>query len=248
MVRLLANTVAIPGGHEEKKRFLMAGICDLVRADSWVWTLGCGFREGGGQTCVNFLHHGFDDDRFARYLEGLEDREASAVAWPFYEALMAGEENRLLTMTRREIDPDDRSSAGRVGELWQRADIGPIVLSGRVLDEQSLSLIAVYRRVGDAPFELREKTIAHIMLSEVRWLHEIGWPVDRGAEVPHLAPRQRMVLNLLLDGMDRKRIAAHLDLSLNTVHGYIRDLYRTLGVNSHAVLMKRFGFSKLSDS
>ncbi len=47
MVRLLGETAALDGGHAEKKRFLMRGLCNLIRADAWVWTLGCDIRPGG---------------------------------------------------------------------------------------------------------------------------------------------------------------------------------------------------------
>jgi DNA-binding CsgD family transcriptional regulator len=84
------------------------------------------------------------------------------------------------------------------------------------------------------------KQIAHIILSEVPWLHLADWPEDRGAKVPTLFPKQRIVFNLLLDGRDRKTIAAHMAISENTVAGYARDIYRHFGVNSQPRLIRRF--------
>lgn len=81
--------------------------------------------------------------------------------------------------------------------------------------------------------------MVHIILSEVPWLHMNGWPEDMGVSIPNLSPRQRTVLNLLLDGLDRKQIASELGISENTVSGYTKDVYRHFSVNSHVGLMKK---------
>ena len=65
-------------------------------------------------------------------------------------------------------------------------------------------------------------------------------PEDRGSTVPKLYARQRIILNLLLEGLDRKSIALHLGISVNTVSGYCKEIYRHFRVNSQAALMARF--------
>ena len=89
-------------------------------------------------------------------------------------------------------------------------------------------------------FGPRETRLAHIVLTEIPWLHEEGWGEDRGASLGQLAPRPREILSLLVQGRARKLIADDLGLSIHTVHGYVRDIYRHFGVNSHPELMTRF--------
>ena len=48
------------------------------------------------------------------------------------------------------------------------------------------------------------------------------------------------LLNLLLDGRDRKQIADQMGISENTVSGYAKDVYRHFDVNSHVELMRKF--------
>ena len=124
--------------------------------------------------------------------------------------------------------------------LWVEAGVYPGLISSRPVDERSLSTIAVYRRPTDPPYTERELRLAHILLSEVPWLHEQGWPEDRGSTVPRLSLRLRQVLNLLLQGFHRKGIADSLDLSLHTVGGYIKEVYRHFKVRSQSELMHRF--------
>jgi DNA-binding NarL/FixJ family response regulator len=58
-------------------------------------------------------------------------------------------------------------------------------------------------------------------------------PASRGApELDLLSPRERHVLQLLAEGMFYKEIADTLNISLNTVHSYIRRIYQKLHVHS----------------
>jgi hypothetical protein len=237
MVRLLGDTAALDGGHAKKKQFLMKGLCTLIAADAWVWTLGTRTGPGEPQAYAGFLHGGFDEERFAKLLIAIEHPAMAEVAAPFFEAI---ETIRPATMLRHEIDPKRLASADGVRECWENADIGPLMMTGHPLDEKALSAAAFYRKLHDEPFSEREKQITHIIFTEVPWLHATGWPDDRGVTVPKIFPRQRLVLNLLLDGLDRKRIATHMGITENTVAGYAKDVYLHFDVHSQPELMRKF--------
>jgi DNA-binding NarL/FixJ family response regulator len=55
-----------------------------------------------------------------------------------------------------------------------------------------------------------------------------------------LAPRVRQTLERLLAGDSEKQIASHLGLSRNTVHCYVKSLYRRYRVCSRGELLARF--------
>lgn len=238
MVRLLGETVAVEGNHTAKKKFLMDGLCELISGHRWVWTLACDIKPGGQQTYAGFLHEGFNEAQFSSYLQALEHPEMGEVVKPFFQAL--AEKKGPVTMARHEIDPEGVAYHIDANRLWEAADIGSLIMSAHPLDATSMSGIAIYRSKSAPDFTSREIQMAHIILTEVPWLHAMGWPEDRGAKVPDLAPRQRVVLNLLLDGRDRKTIADHLEISENTVSGYIKEVYRHFGVNSQVSLIKKF--------
>lgn len=237
MVRLLGETVAVEGGLSAKKRHLMEGLCLLVGADSWAWALGCHLTPGAPQAYVSFLHGGFDDERFARLIEAAEQPIMGKIVEPFYIKL--AETGRHLSWTREELDPDGQAQQPGVRERWEAADVGPIVMSYYPLDKASTSSVVLYRRYNDTPFTDRERNIIHIILDEVPWLHETGWPEDRGVTIPELSPRQRLVMNLLLEGHGRKQIAHHLKITENTVASYTKEIYRHFSVNSHAQLVRK---------
>ncbi len=60
---------------------------------------------------------------------------------------------------------------------------------------------------------------------------------ERRARRGGLSPRQGAVLDRLLTGQSEKEIAASLGLTVNTVHGYVKEVFRHLRVHSRHELM-----------
>ena len=58
------------------------------------------------------------------------------------------------------------------------------------------------------------------------------------AKAPHLTPRQRDILRLIVKGQRMKEIAANLGLSPRTVEGHKYEMMETLGVTSTAELVR----------
>jgi NarL family two-component system response regulator LiaR len=48
---------------------------------------------------------------------------------------------------------------------------------------------------------------------------------------PHLSPRERAILRLIVDGYSNSEIASHLDCATATVHTHVLNLFRKLGVH-----------------
>jgi len=238
MVRLLGDTAACAGGHQEKKQFLMKGLAGLIDADAWLWTLSCKANPEDQMVHVGFVHGGMSDERFAHYLKALDHPAISEASKPFYERLT--ETQQHTTALRCDVDPEGMVYQSDAQALWELAELDDMVLSCYPLDENSLSALGFYRKPGAMPFSQREKMIAHVVLSEVSWLHMSGWPEDRGAKVPHLPPKLRMVLNLLIEGMVRKQIANHLEISPHTLSGYVKEVYKHFNVCSQTELMRKF--------
>jgi DNA-binding CsgD family transcriptional regulator len=238
MVGLVGEVAALPDGHAAKKRFLMEGLCDLIGADAWFWALSCQRDPTKPQVYVSVMHGGFSELSFVKLLEAIEHPEMIAIASKFFTTVE--KEKAHLTRLRFQITDPAQFDRSEAKLAWKAANIGPTIMSLRPLDEQSSSTLAFYRRYGREEFSPRDSRIVHIVTTEVPWLHEQGWPEDRGINAPKLSKRQRLTLNLLIEGQNRKQIASNMNISVNTVQGYIKDVYRHFDVNSQAELMKRF--------
>ena len=57
--------------------------------------------------------------------------------------------------------------------------------------------------------------------------------------IPHIPPREREILALVVQGKTSKEIAAALWLSLHTVTSYRRSLHARLGCSNAASLVRR---------
>ncbi len=55
-----------------------------------------------------------------------------------------------------------------------------------------------------------------------------------------LSPRMRQTLERLIAGDSEKQIAGRLKVSPNTVHVYVKQLYKRFGANSRGELLSRF--------
>lgn len=238
IVRLLGEVVASQRDFSGVKRQLVEGICALVKADAWTWSLGCAAQPGEQPIYLGLAHGGFDEARYARLILAAGHPD---MAWTS-QKLLAEMRDRAghVTRMRQQIVEEAAFGGSGVNTHLRDADIGPFIFSLRPIDDRAVSTISLFRRKDDPPFSERESRIAHILLSELPWLHEQGWPADRGSTVPRLSPRLRLVLNLLLDGRTRKEIAASLSLSEYTIAQYQRAVYGHFGVNSHATLLRRF--------
>jgi DNA-binding CsgD family transcriptional regulator len=233
ILRLAGEAASMPNHHSARKSRLMAGLCKLVGATAWASALGRQAKTGGQPVFTAFEQGGFDQEQFTRYLTAQEHPDTKR-----HNASMVRELEELQTLTHpRNLD---RFPSKEAEELWRKANLGPAILSLRPLADGTVSGIALYRRFNDQPFDPRETRIVHIFLSEFTLLHEENWPAGVTANVPKLQPRERVIFSLLLQGYGRKPISTHLGISINTVSGYVKNIYRQFGVQSHAELMKHF--------
>ena len=113
-----------------------------------------------------------------------------------------------------------------------------VIFSRRSLDDGIESRIALCRERSSPAYSSRESHLASLVLDENPWLHWRDWKPRSAVASKPLSPRQQLTLDLLLIGLGRKEIAAHIGISSGTVVGYIREVYRHFGVNSQAELMR----------
>lgn len=71
------------------------------------------------------------------------------------------------------------------------------------------------------------------------YLKLLAWWLGR-PPTPSLPRRLEQTLRGLLDGQSEKEIARDLGVSVHTVHEYVKDLHRRLGVTSRGELLARF--------
>lgn len=238
IIRLLGEVCALEGEHEQKKTHLMDGLCRLIDADYWAWALAAELVPGKFPVYVGVLNGGFEEAQFAEFLQIQAHPEM--VKWTVPLATELRTSNRHVTRNVQDQFNYQEFINSEVGRWWTKADVQPRCIAFHPLADGSTTGVGIYRRAGRPLFTPRECRIAHILLTEVPWLHAMGWPEDKCASIPTFSPRIWLVHEMLLQGFSRKDIAQHLDLSLATANGYVKDIFNRLGVHSQVQLIARF--------
>lgn len=238
VVRLLGQAAAQTGGHTEIKRRLMRGLCELIEVDAWVWVMTAKMVPGELPVYVGYQQGGFSDEEMSKFIQVQSHLEMARLTESFARELQGS--TGLVTRSLQQIIPVEDFESSPAYPLWNACGFHPRSLNSRPLAGGGFAGFALYRRVGRPLLTDRELRIAHIVGSEVPWLFAMGWPEDRGAAVPRLAPRCWVVHEMLLQGYSRVKITDHLGISRHTVDGYVKDVFRELEVHSQAELMTRF--------
>jgi DNA-binding CsgD family transcriptional regulator len=239
IVRLLAETSATRGTINQKKHFLMQGLCRLLDIQAWAWVHAVEMTPGKLPVYVAFIHDGFSEPDLARFLKIQTHPDMALFSTPLCVDL-AGR-STSLSRTLQQVVPVDEFNNSAVAEEWRACGVYPRLLSFHPLADGTFSGLGIYRSCDKPLFTEREAKIAHIVLSEVPWLHERQGPAAEVAlEVPQMPRRQRLVLELLLQGLSRKAIAEAMAISPNTVSGYVKKIYAFFVVPSQAALINRF--------
>ena len=216
----------------------MDGLCGLVGADAWAWGLIAEMTPGKLPVSAGIQHGGFGDEAFAEYLKILVHPDMAWLTAPYAKEL--AEKGQHLTRTMQQIVVPKVFMQSGAGAMWSELGFFPCCISSRPRNGGGINMIVLYRKTDRPLFDERESRIVHILLSEIPWLHEQGWPDDRGVRVPRLPVQMRLVLEMLLQSYSRKVIASHMGISIHTVSGYIKEIYRHFLVHSHAELLRRF--------
>jgi DNA-binding CsgD family transcriptional regulator len=139
------------------------------------------------------------------------------------------------TAARQEfISDQDWHRSPHVNNERRFMDLDNYVCSSQpIADTNCVSIMGFHRPFGDRPFSERETVLIRVIHEELSRL----WSSKREA-LPRrsLTPRLRDTLRHLLSGMSEKQIADVMELSRQTVHDYVKALYRRYGVGSRSQL------------
>lgn len=139
-------------------------------------------------------------------------------------------------------------------EMTQAAQLREARESRRLLEaarphaEGGYVRLGLFRKPGAAPFTDRECKVSIIVFDEVDWLYADPETVPLSHAMASLSPRHQSIVELLQHGWDRKRVASELGISANTLAWHLKEVYRRLGVNNHASLLRVCAASGLNPS
>jgi DNA-binding CsgD family transcriptional regulator len=134
---------------------------------------------------------------------------------------------------------DDGSPPSDGATVAAAASLVSVVPLGRRGAMAALALARSPRGARATPFTRDDHLLVDLAHRELKWVYAPDLPLA-SPDVRALPPRPRQTLQYLLDGCSEKQIAVALGLSVNTVHHYVKHLYRHFGVSSRSQLLARW--------
>ena len=241
MVRLMADVAVTPGGLLPQKRRLVEGLAELVDADRYMWNVTR--FDGVGPPVALSLLHNWSEHHFTAISEWNYQRPDARSNVAFAEMIREAAGRPWSRSLEQLTGADWWAQEQAACDAARRTEMGGAIfcchpVPGRA---DTASMLGLHREQGRDPWTEREIRIAHVVFTEVPWLHAAeAVPEEDGTNVLPLPPRQQTVLTLLIDGKVPKEIASSLGLSVHTVRTYIRDIYAHFGVSGRPELLRRF--------
>jgi DNA-binding CsgD family transcriptional regulator len=218
---------------------LMDELSEVIGIDFWFWAAARLTEGTHTPAYFRVQHSDLSDEVLATYMQGTQDPDAEPPENPALAPLLA--QDRPFTRRREELVSDeDWYASPHYTKHRSKVGFNEFVYCFVPLGQGSSSGVGMHRVVGRPAFSVREAQIAHLVLCGARSLHHDTPPPEQQEPIDALTSRQRMVMGLLAQGWERKRIAGHLGLTGSTVRDHCRKIYRLIGVQNQRQLMARF--------
>lgn len=192
--------------------------------------------------------HAMVRDGLVPFLERIEPGTTVIEAASFTEALTAAKATAGLGLVILDLYmPGMNGLAGLTTLRAEFPDLPIVILSGSTKPEDAFSAIE-HGANGYVPKTMRGETIIGVLrlvLSGEKYIppflfdHREAAPtaggpsahkIDPNSPLAQLTPRERDILNMIVDGAPNKVIARALDLQEVTVKAHLRNMFRKLGV------------------
>jgi DNA-binding CsgD family transcriptional regulator len=227
-------------GHDHRAwpSILAEGLARLV--DGQVVVMGeISFGEHGVPATVRSLaQRGWQrpSDREHYFQKFIVDKDfGDVLTFQRFAALRGG----LITRTREQlITNDDWYGSQEFNEYNRSWMVDDMIMSQTMFgDPPTLLGFTISGDLSRERFSRGERRLIRMFHLEIAG--HIGSSLAREPDhpLPDLPPRLKETLECLLEGDSEKQAARRLGLSRHTVHQYVQDLYRRLGVGTRAELM-----------
>jgi len=240
MLRLVNRVHEAKDSVQARRHTFLDGLCRLTTASVALLLIGSVLGAGGreaqwytvdGEACNPAMLASVD----------AEDEESDPAFQKMLRRAQKRKDGHVATYTRRELT-DDRTwyASHHVREVRRKAGLDDSLYSSLTTGSEQIACICLSRMWGSKKrFGKREKNILDLLHPACAWVYQSENPTAYLDSVA-LSPREKQTLWKLLAGRGEKEIAAEMRLSINTVHHYVKALYKHFHVSSRAELLAKW--------
>lgn len=144
-----------------------------------------------------------------------------------------------MPLLNRDIGAQGRCDVATVRAKLAHAQSDQWLYSLVPLAGNELIACVALRRAGSERFVRRDCNLVHVFHMQAHWLYRQDLALA-SPRAKALSRRQWETLQYLLAGYAEKQIASRMDVSRNTVHHYVKILYRHFDVSTRGELLARW--------
>lgn len=221
------------------RQSMLQKLAELVNADAGHWAWGRGHPASASITPVAFIPFGYTESELAATCQfGLDPRMREEFSMPLVRLMR---HDGVACALRRDIVSDHKWRAGNwLYENVRRTGMNSWIQAVRYAANDTWSNLFLARRIDRPDFGLDDRALTDLAISSISWLWanpEETVPMDA---VRTLTPRQRAVMFQVLDGFSRKKIAARMGISEETVNHHLKAVFHHFSVQSATELAALF--------
>ena len=245
-VRLAWEAAELRADAAAQGKFLVDGLARMIGGDFGFWCIIGGCVPGKMPAFVFAAPGSVLPPEVVEYFHRM-GRDFSVLEDPVMDFGRYTEGTAVLQMSAllERCEPDAHTQAIDIIRRVRSKD-ALIAFHRRMGDGESVTALSIHRTEIARRNDARERAIARLVATELDYLHRTGrFEVSACGMMDQLPMRLRRVAMLMMTDRSAKQIAQSLELSVETVRGYEKDLYRVCGVSSRQeLILKLIGDSR----
>lgn len=236
IIRLAIELRDFAAGSDLQRRHFLAAMGKLVGAPIAIWHDMHAAPQDRIVTTRAYDQGTSDDERRTRLSEYLATQSEvyDPTLAPMKEALQFGS---VVAKHRRQLVSDRTWYPSHHFEKFRRGPGHDDCIYSAFIGPSGFQTFSLHRPLNDKRFTDSDAALVAAIHAGCTALLD-----DQELRIVNaLSPRLRETFGWLLRGLTDKQVACELDVSPHTLHGYLKTLYRKLGVSSRFELLARYG-------
>jgi DNA-binding CsgD family transcriptional regulator len=240
LLRLQGELREMRGDAMTLRQHALEGLCQIVGAAVGMLAMATDHQPGMTTRILDYNDCGYSDSDRASLLRHLVEHGASSDPCI---AKMSQREANIVALRSDDLLPGRAwYETAYVNEYLYPARLDKALHCRRATDQpEVVHGMTLQRCWGDRAFTEEDCSLLELFQQECGWIYDVGSHGVDGGTLPgvQLPPRLRSVLEQLLTGASEKQIADQLGLTPQTLHQYVKAVYRAANVRSRAELIVR---------
>ena len=240
--RLLGECRDLGADPLARQSHLYAGTARLIGAQ--VATGGELLLSTQGPQVVSCVDLGWEGERERQRFYEFQSQGEAASSEAFGAFVRPLQDRSLATRSRQQVIEDrDWYRSEHFNEYSKLSRIDACLVSLCMLpalSREAVSIMTFYRPLGERQFQRRERRLVRMLHRELHPLIGRQLASSKEPSASQLPPRLRKVLQCLMEGDGEKQIASRLGLTRQSVHQYVKAVYRHFRVHSRPELLARW--------